>query len=240
MTSTHENDDYTPPEDLKARLAASYDVLAPTYNKWTLANPDPRIEWLSKVLGRLPMATITEPSAILTRHILELGAGAGVPTTQTILEYDMNIHVHANDLSTGQLDLLRRNLSTHRDRLSVLHGDMLSIDFEPGSLHAVIGMYSVIHLPQHEQIQLLERIGLWLHPGGLFLANFAVQEANEAVVKEWLDVEGAWMYWASLGDQGSKDAVRNAGLEILESAVVDGKGVDSDFVWILARKPLAK
>jgi SAM-dependent methyltransferase len=228
---------YSPPEDLKARLAASYDALAPEYNKWTLGNDNPRVAWLSKLLSKLPQSAASDSSTSSPPQILELGAGAGIPTTKAILDHDQYVQVHANDISAGQLDLLRKNLAGYTDRLHVHHGDMLSINLEPASLDAVVGMYSIIHLPQDEQVQLLEKISTWLRPGGVFLANFSQQEAKETVAEEWLKVDKAWVYWASLGEKGSIDAVKKAGLEILENAVSDGKGVDADFVWILARKP---
>lgn len=230
-------DKYEPPSDLKARLAASYDALAPTYNAWTYKHPSPRLAWLKKLLEGLPAIDNQQKS----RQILELGAGAGLPTTQAILEHDSTTHVLANDLSPVQLGLLEENLRQYKDRITLQPGDMLSLEYEPESLAAVVGMYSVIHLPQAEQVQLLRKIHGWLQPGGLFLANFGVEDKKEIVADKWLEVDSAWTYWAGLGVQGTLDALADASLQVIEKDIVDGRDqngnrVDADFIWVLCQK----
>jgi cyclopropane fatty-acyl-phospholipid synthase-like methyltransferase len=226
-------DNYTPPNDLKARLAASYDRLAPTYNTWTSSLPSPRLKWLQEMLKHLTIADETQST-----NILELGAGAGLPTTKAILDYSPTCHVLANDLSPVQLSLLQSNLSDYKDRITSLPGDMLTLDPAPGSLAAVVGMYSIIHLPQAEQAEMMRKISTWLKPGGLMLANFATENKSEMVMEEWLGVKDAWVYWSGLGVDGTIEAIATATLEIVEHEVISGDGVDADFLWILARKPL--
>jgi len=218
------------PADLKERLAASYDRIAPTYQKWTDKNSNPRLQMLQKLLDRLPA------DSPLT--ILELGAGAGLPTTEAILEHRNDIEVRANDLSPVQLGLLEKNLTQYKDRLTLLPGDMLSLEHEQNSLAGVVGMYSIIHLPAGEQVQLLQKISNWLRPGGLLLANFSVQETEGTTVENWLDVDQAWMYWAGLGVKGTLDAISQMNLNVVEKEIVSGEGVDADFLWVLASKPL--
>ncbi|KAF3049540.1 hypothetical protein E8E11_000975 [Didymella keratinophila] len=168
--------------------------------------------------------------------ILELGCGAGVPATKHLLDVkEPVIHVTGNDLSTSQLDLARKNLSGYEDRLALVEGDMLALSFPDCSFDAVTGFYSIIHLPREEQSQLVRKIAAWLRPGGLLLANFAVDESRATIMERWLNEEKGWMYWSSWGEAGSVKMLEDAGLEILfrETKLITG---DANFVWLLAKQ----
>ena len=234
--NTSVGDGYEPPADLKERMAKSYDRLAPTYNSWTYSHLSPRLVWLQKLLDGISSSFADNDARPYS--ILELGAGAGLPTTKAILESAEDVHVYANDLSPAQLKLLERNLGQLQDRITLKPGDMLALDFEPNSLAAVVGMYSIIHLPISEQEALLQKIGKWLRPGGMLLANFGTEESKGLTVERWLGVDSAWVYWASLGVKGTLKAISAAKLEVLEHEKVSGGNVDADFVWILAQKPV--
>ena len=220
---------YQPPEDLKSRLAASYDIIAPEYNSWTVKHSSgPRLTWLNKLLSQLPSSLAKKI------EILELGAGAGLPTTKAILDHSPDIHVLANDLSSHQLSLLKSNLSDYADRITTLESDMLSLSPTPDTLAAVVGMYSIIHLPRAEQSLLISRIHSWLRPGGVLLANFAETASEEHVHENWMG-KGGWMYWSGWGVDKTKEVIEENGFEILESEVVSDV-VDANFWWVLARK----
>jgi cyclopropane fatty-acyl-phospholipid synthase-like methyltransferase len=227
---------YEPPKNLKARIAQTYDMLAHTYNEWTLKHASPRIIWLRKALDKMSQPTHIKNQDQPGTQVLELGAGAGIPTTKAILDHDANIYVVANDLSKVQLSLLQTNLASYDQRITLLPGDMLSLSPAAGSLSAVIAMYSIIHLPQEEQKTLLKKISTWLRPGGVFLANFGVEEAKENVLENWLKKD-AWVYWSGLGIKGTIEACEKADLRVLEQEVISGNGVDADFLWLLAQKP---
>jgi ubiquinone/menaquinone biosynthesis C-methylase UbiE len=159
--STQQGQAYQQPENLKSRLATSYNIIAPIYNAWTVKHADTRLTWLDKLLRHLPAQTDGEI------RVLELGAGAGLPTAKALLVHNPNVHVIANDLSSHQLQLLQQNLSAYADRITAIEGDMFTLTTPPSSLTAVIGMYSLIHLPRQEQTQLLGKISTWLQPGGV-------------------------------------------------------------------------
>lgn len=227
-----------PPPDLKSRLAASYDAIAPKYNSWTTQHASTRTTWLAKLCAHLPPSPTPTASPI---RILELGAGAGLPTTKLLLENYApggGVHVTANDISPHQLELLSQNLSGYaaEGKVTTAGGDMLSLSFAPGSLDAVVGMYSIIHLPKSEQRLLMGKIASWLKPGGWLLANFAETESEGHVMEKWLGQEGGWMYWAGWGVEATKGLVEEeAGCEVVEAEVVEDV-VDAKFYWVLARR----
>lgn len=220
---------YTAPSDLKSRLKASYDAIAPRYNEWTVPHSATRLRYLDQVLAHLPT---TSPASLL-----ELGCGSGVPVTQKLLSH-ANFTVAANDLSSAQVALARANLQADAiaDRLTLLEGDMLALEFAPASLDAVLGFYSIIHLPREEQVVMLRKIATWLKPGGWLLANFGATEGEGSEAQNWLGEEEGWMFWSGWGVEGTVEKVGDAGLEVVvretEVDVVDG----ATFLWILAKK----
>ncbi|CAG8958923.1 hypothetical protein HYFRA_00012920 [Hymenoscyphus fraxineus] len=230
----------TIPTDLKSRLQASYNAIAPKYNDWTTSHASTKLHYLSLLLSHLdPPNTNKENPPI---SVLELGCGHGLPVTQKLLETP-HINVTANDLSTTQLSLARSNLSTshpssiENKRLDLIPGDMLTLSFPPASFNAVVGMYSLIHLPRDEQVVLLAKIATWLKPGGFLLANFAAEESEGSEVQKWLGEEQGWMFWSGWGSEGTVERIRKVGLEVLvREEVVDRDAVGVSFCWVLARR----
>jgi SAM-dependent methyltransferase len=229
------------PTDLKARLKASYDAIAPTYNTWTESHGPLRLRYLNRVLSLL-QPRHDASGAPSTRRIsaLELGCGAGVPVTETLLSLPdtINVHVTANDLSSAQIGLGKARLGDDPHRITWVEGDMMDLSFPPDSLDLVVALYSVIHLPREEQAVLLERVAGWLRPGGLVLVNFGREEMGGAVMERWLGEEKGWMYWSGFGEAKTLEVVRErAGLEVLVSEVTsDDGGTDAEFLWVIARK----
>lgn len=245
-----------PPSDLKARMAASYDAIAQTYYKQFVAEDgtkDFRLGNLARVLSLLQEAAAENNELVSPpAQVLELGCGAGVPVTKVLLEHkNPELNVTANDLSPAQIDLARKYLAPYlsgdakesstttaagsTERLTLIPGDMTALTFPPSTFSAVLGFYSIIHLPRDEQTALMQKIATWLKPGGLFLANFATAEAASVVDEKWLGEEEGWVYWSSWGEEGSVKMVEECGLEVLGREITDDVA-DARFVWIVARK----
>lgn len=216
---------------MKVRLKDAYDAIADKYNAvFTKPNDPVRIKYLELLLSHM------KSDAEGKVKILELGCGAGIPATKHLLNINGPvIHVTGNDLSTSQLNLARKNLSGYEDRLKLVEGDMLALSFRSRSFDAVTAFYSIIHLPREEQSQLIKKIAGWLKPGGLLLANFAVDDSKATVMEKWLNEEKGWMYWSSWGENGSVKMLEDAGLEIKfrETKQITG---DANFVWLLAEQ----
>lgn len=228
---------YDSPADLKSRLKASYDAIAPKYNEWTILHSTTRLRYLDQLLGRLPTTPLSYPTTPVS--VLELGCGYGVPVTQKLLSYP-NFSVTANDISSAQLALARASLlpdppGPAHGRLILLEGDMLALDFTPATFDAVVGMYSIIHLPRDEQVEMLRKIVAWLKPGGWILANFAAEESVGREVQNWLEEEKGWMFWSGWGSEGTLEKLKEAGLEVIVQETVED-AVNETFLWILARK----
>ncbi|KAF4954551.1 hypothetical protein FSARC_12089 [Fusarium sarcochroum] len=221
------------PTDLKDRLRASYNAIAPKYNSWTEQHNHLRQAYLEKLLSHCPELTSAKDNE--KKQVLELGCGSGKPFLSNLLLRAPSVHVHANDISDVQLDLARSNLAGHESRIGFYPGDMMKLDFEQGSLTAVVALYSIIHLPQEEQKEIIRRIGRWLAPGGVFLSTFTANEASSIVVEEWIDTKG-WMFWSALGQDKAIEALTNGGGLQIEEMTLEGDE-EEEFLWVIAKKP---
>ncbi|KAF8179390.1 S-adenosyl-L-methionine-dependent methyltransferase [Mycena galopus ATCC 62051] len=223
-----------PAHELKSHIASTYNAIAPQYNAWTASHQDFRLDYLNQLLPHLPSSGA---------RILELGAGAGGPAT-ALLAALSEAHIVANDISSAQLSLLRARHASEvsAGKLETREGDMMDLAFSDGALDAVVGLYSIIHLPREEQKELLRKIGRWVKGGGWLLVNFAGKEIEGLVQMGWLEEkqEGKEsqnaMYWSSWGPAESRRFVQEAGFRIEVEEIGGKEGPDVDFFWVLAQK----
>ena len=207
-------------EDPKALVENSYDKIAQHYLQWSKPSPA-RMHHLEKILSRL------SPQS----SILELGCGAGVPCTKVLAQRSHN--VTANDISEAQITLARQHVPSPNIRF--IKGDMLSLALDRDSFDAVVGFYSVLHLPREEQGVLFQRLAEWLRPGGYLCVNLGASDFAASRNEDWL---GAPMFWSSFDVGANQEMVTDAGFEV-ESAEVwkdDEDGREVPFLWMFARK----
>ncbi|KAH8848481.1 hypothetical protein MCOR27_000805 [Pyricularia oryzae] len=222
----------TIPQDLKARIKQSYDVISQAYTDWTKDHAQVKLEFVNKLLDLVP-----GPDAKLS--VLELGAGAATPVTEHVLTTLPSARVTANDMSSSQVAAGKANLQKRGfgpDRVEWHEGDMMALQFPGGTFDATLAFYSIIHLPSDEQRVIMARVFDWLKPGSYFLANFSEKPLGGAVTEKWLDHEKGWMYWSGLGAEETVRALKGVGFEIV---VEEFRREDehSVFLWIIARKP---
>jgi SAM-dependent methyltransferase len=212
----------------KALIEKSYDKVALRYLDWTSQYPSPREQYLRKLLALLPERGDS--------RVLELGCGAGIPCTKLLIEH--GCEVVANDISSEQLGLVRQNLGSSDGKLDLIKGDMMELEFRPGSFDAVVAFYSIIHLPRTEQNILLSRMQGWLKHGGHILINLGTTDVAEDFREAWL---GEGMYWSGFDTEGNKNMVLGAGFEILEGEVISQREEEDKvvpFLWVLGKKGL--
>ena len=162
--------------------------------------------------------------------VLDLGCGAGVPTTRRLAQ---RFAVTGVDLSTRQLELARQ----HVPAANFLKADMTDLSFAPEAFAAVVAFHSIIHLPRAEHPALLGKIRRWLKPGGVFLATWALGEW-EGEENDW-EGWGAPMRWSHHDGEMSLELLRGAGfaIERAEARTTRGTRGDESWLWVFARKP---
>ncbi len=199
-----------------ALVGAGYDAMADTWETWSSAiADDPRRVWLQRLVERLPDGA----------EVLELGCGNG--TVETI-ELARRFHLTGVDLSEEQLRRARLRVPGAR----FVHGDLTSLELEPGSLDAVCAFYVLNHVPRELLPALFARVHDWLRPGGLFLATLGASDL-EGWQGEWLGVP---MYFS--GHEPARNRELLASFELIGDEVVTIAEPEGDvaFHWVLAQR----
>jgi SAM-dependent methyltransferase len=209
----------TRPPHPKQLVAESYSLIAEGFLRDHTPDPSPRRQ-----------TYINETIAGLTDRswVLDLGCGGGKPAAWL----SQRCQVVGVDIARGQLELARHTAPPAAFMLA----DMASVAFRPGSLDAIIALYSIIHLPREEHAPLFSRLFGFLRPGGRLLAVLGAQEW-EGMETDWLGL-GADMFWSHYDAETGLALVEEAGFRIVASGIepdtlLGGGG----HLYVVAEKP---
>ena len=160
--------------------------------------------------------------------VLDLGCGAGLPTTGRLAE---RFNVTGVDISPRQIERARIDVPG----ATFINADMTDVDLQASSFDAVVAFYSIFHVPRDQHAALLRSITGWLRPGGLLVAAMTVAggPGSHAYEEDWM---GAPMYWSGFDSDTNRRLVEQAGLAIV-SAEETTDDPDDRFIWIVAEKP---
>jgi SAM-dependent methyltransferase len=207
---------YVDPREI---VVDGYDWIAERYADWAANSvvDEVRPRYVSLILDRLP------PGA----DVLEMGCGGGGPTTRQLAE---RFTLTGVDISARQIELAQQNLPSAR----FIHADLTELELLPASFDAIVAFYTLTHLPYGELPGVLQNIGSWLRPGGLFVATLSAHADPGTIEPDWL---GAPMYFSGYSIEENRQFVERASLHI-ESAQVDTifeDGEPVEFLWVVAR-----
>jgi SAM-dependent methyltransferase len=206
--------------DPRRTVEDGYDRIAERHAAWALeTRTEERARYAAVLLDRLPEGA----------EVLELGCGAGGPTTRALAA---RFRLTGVDISARSVELARQAVPGAR----FLHADMTRLELPAESVDGVAAFYSIIHVPRDEHAALFARIATWLRPGGVLVAALGAQDTAAGYEPDWL---GAPMYWSGYHAPIAQGVVAAAGLQ-LERAVVetaDEDGQPVSFLWVVARKP---
>lgn len=218
-------------ENPKAVVQSTYDLIAPTYLAWSAPRPtETRAAYIKRLVDLLP------PSA----KILELGCGAGVPSTQSIAAHESAFHITGVDISESQVQLAREHVGGGdvKGKVEFIRSDMMEFEVAEGSYDAVLAFYSVFHLPAPEQGPMMAKMVTWLKPGGFLLFNLNTK-AGDSIHDDWM---GGPMFSSGLGIDGNREAMGKAlegkGVKVIEDEVaIEYVGrFEEKFHWFFAQK----
>ena len=205
---------------VKSVVRTSYDTIADEFLAWTQqVRVAERERYTTTLLDRLDA----------NAQVLELGCGAGLPTTKRLTE---RFQVTGVDISSRQIEFARQHVPTAK----FIRADMMELTFPSARFDAVTAFYSIVHVPREEQPQLLPNIHTWLRPKGLLVAALGASAQHAGYEDDWL---GAPMYWSSFDAETNRQMVEDARFQIIsaveETVMEDGDEVT--FLWVIARKP---
>jgi uridine kinase/predicted TPR repeat methyltransferase len=206
-------------KDARKRVVeAGYDEMAERYLAWGgQVEGDPRGRFLEEFAALLPSEA----------RVLELGCGAGVPSTQTLAEH---FDVVGVDISEAQLKLARKNVPN----AEFIHADVAEIAFPRASFDGVAAFYSLSHVPREEHAELFRRVAGWLKPGGAFLASLGVGGESDST-GEWLGVP---MFFSSHSPEQNRALLEAAGFELRVDEIVSMREPEQEvsFQWVIGVK----
>jgi cyclopropane fatty-acyl-phospholipid synthase-like methyltransferase len=183
-------------------VRAGYDEGADAYVSSRSKTPDPRIEEIARQL---------RPGS----RVLDLGCGAGVPTSKFLVE--CGFEVIGMDVSPRQIERARELVPTAtfvvRDMRELAAGE-LAVD-------AVVALYSVFHVPREEHARIYRVLRSLLLVGGLFLLIGGGDdwEGTEN------DFHGVPMFWSQHDAATTHELVEAAGFTVLSDSreEIDGE-----------------
>jgi SAM-dependent methyltransferase len=206
----------------KRIVAQGYDRMGQRYIEWSRGiRHDPRDRMVPLLTDWLPKGA----------RVLELGCGAGIPSTRALAR---RFHVTGVDISQSQLAMARRNVPT----ADFTHADVSALEMPDDSFEGVVALYVISHLPREEHAELFSSVMHWLVPGGVFLATLGATD-ERGWTGEWL---GEPMFFSSYDAATNRDLLRDAGFDLLidETLVTREPDGDVSFPWVLAQKPRAE
>ena len=207
--------------DPKEIVARGYDRVGWRYSELAIrAGFDERAQYVDMLIERLPAGA----------KVLDLGCGAGVPTTRQLAKH---FDVTGVDISKRQIDRARYNVSN----AIFMQADMAALEFPRASFDAITAFYSIMHLPRDEQPKLLQSMATWLRPEGLLVATMGVESTVAEFEKIWL---GTSMFWSSFDGETNKRLFDEAGLRIISATVKTSEslGGSETFLWVVAQRPV--
>lgn len=193
-----------PSTDYKALVRQSYDRLADDYEEMRQTEAPSS---LSLLTDRLNDGVA----------ILDIGCGVGIPVARTLAR---RFTVTGVDISVGMINRARVNVPN----ATLIHGDIMSVEFPSSHFDAVTAFYSIFNLPREEHPELMRRIYSWLKPGGYLLATLSYND--EPAYTE--DYYGVTMYWSNYGLEEYKKILGERGFTILEIGAIGAGYKDPD------------
>jgi SAM-dependent methyltransferase len=215
-------DDSASPAYKHARrlVASGYDTLGPRYLEWAAQiRGDPRVAWLEDLMRRIPRGA----------RVLDLGCGAGLPSTQRLVE---RFRVVGVDISPRQLSLAKQLLQG----VMLVRADMAELGFADRSFAAITALYSVIHVPRCKQPELFSAIRRWLRPGGFVLASLSAHDSPDIIEGDFVGVP---MFFSGFEPARNLRLLTEAGLTVEHDQVItmhEPEG-ETPFHWVLASTP---
>jgi SAM-dependent methyltransferase len=203
----------------KQTVRTGYDRLAATFLEWgARVEGDPRNRFVEEFAALLPV-----PGSVL-----DLGCGAGVPSTRRLAE---TFAVVGADISAVQIGLARRNVPGAR----FVCADVVDLEFAPASFDGVCALYSISHIPREEHSGVFARVRRWLRPGGVFLASLGVGDLA-GWTGEWL---GEPMFFSSHPADENLRLLADAGLDVVHAEAVTMREPEGEatFLWVICRAP---
>lgn len=173
------------------------------------ALPLPHTQWGERVVSRLDTAGV--------RRVLDAGAGTGRDTAR-LLDLLPDAHIVAADRSRTMLDQLEERLADRRDRVEVIHADLLDPLPIAEPVDAIVSVAAFHWIPDHAT--LFRNLAAVVRPGGQLVVDCGGQGNVARIAAAAEQVLGpAPAIWNFAGVEETEERLRAAGFTDLEVAL---------------------
>lgn len=157
--------------------------------------------------------------------ILDLGSGTGIPYDKYLVK--RGVELTGIDLSSKHVAMARKNVP----EATYIKADFSRTDLGEQSVHAVISMYAIFHIPRNDHAALFANIRAALKDNGVLLVTMGTGNI-ELDIDEFI---GSRMAWSSFSIPENKKMVEEAGFKLL---LIEEEHDDPQehHLWILAQK----
>jgi SAM-dependent methyltransferase len=202
--------------EAKELVRRGYDALSVQYDE-AFGSDTKYGDWLGELLTRLPDRS----------RVLDVGCGAGVPVAKVLA--DSGHQVTGVDISEVQVARARERVPG----ATFVQADVTTLELLAGEFDAVLSFYALIHIPVEEQEALLQRIGTWLRPGGLFVATVGAT-AWAGAEENWLGGDVP-MWWSHADADATRAWIEAAGLVVERAEFVPEADSGHTLIWASLR-----
>ena len=141
-------------------MSAFFDTRADRYNSVMFASSGDEADY--KRLGNC------FPETDVTLRILDVGCGTGIE-----LDYIWGkapiAHITCVDISRGMLDLLLKNHPDRHDRITLIEGSYLDMEYPENAFDIVVSNMTMHHLWACEKLEVYKKIRDTLNPDGTYI-----------------------------------------------------------------------
>ena len=163
------------------------------------------------------------------KKVLDLGCGAGEPFAKHFLEKGFD--VTGVDFSEKMLKQAEKFVPS----MKRIHQDMRKVEFNDNNFDIILAIYSIFHLNNEEQMQLLKRIYGWLKKDGILLFTYATKEYTEREEFEgYKNFMGKNLFYAHKTPQYIKEYLLSLGFFEVSFKYREIGG--ETFLWITVKK----
>ncbi|MBN2279772.1 MAG: class I SAM-dependent methyltransferase [Candidatus Marinimicrobia bacterium] len=162
-------------------------------------------------------------------HLLDLGCGAGEPMARFFIDHGWQ--VTGVDFSEKMLKLAARYVP----EMTPIFEDMRMIDFSKNTFDGLTAIYSIFHLPVHDQEKLFRQIHKWLRPEGKALFTYGTKEYTGFDEFEgYKKFMGQELFYAHTTPEKLTDFLESIGFDILSKDYREIGG--ETFLWVTMEK----
>lgn len=203
-------------EEQQRLVREGYNLIATAYHARRAARELANIEWLEEKWHLLPASG----------RVIDLGCGSGVPITRFFAQ--RGYEVTGYDVSDSMLELACREVPN----ATFIRCAMEGVKLPHSSVDLVVSFFAIIHVDRTHHAELFRNMHAWLEPGGKVLLSLGRSDSEYWHEQDW---HGAPMSWSHFDAETNLSLLRQAGFEILWSAIEE-TGPQESHLFVVGAK----